>query len=124
MASVECIQDAVRMLVAERQALHERDAGREELESNRLELVGRQQQLSYALIDRHIRSVERNAACAHRNQSCGGVAEIERKPHRRSRRRAQHAFPADGLLRDPEQWAVLTSIIDTLRGQRRAKRAA
>ena len=62
MASVECIQEAVRMLVAKRQALHERDAGRGELESNRLELVGRQQQLSHALIDRYIRRAERNAA--------------------------------------------------------------
>ena len=37
---------------------------------------------------------------------------------------AQHAFAADGLLRDREQRAVLTSIIETLRGQRRARRAA
>jgi hypothetical protein len=28
MASVECLQEAVRALVAERQALHDRDAGR------------------------------------------------------------------------------------------------
>jgi hypothetical protein len=41
MASVECIQEAVRMLVAERQGLRERDGGRNELESNRLELAGR-----------------------------------------------------------------------------------
>jgi hypothetical protein len=52
MASVECLQEALRALVAERQALHERKAGRNELESNRLELADRQQQLSYALIDR------------------------------------------------------------------------
>jgi hypothetical protein len=54
MASVECLQGALRALVAERQALHEQKAGRNELESNRLELVGRQQQLFYALIDRHL----------------------------------------------------------------------
>jgi hypothetical protein len=62
MASVECIQESVRMLVAERQALHERDAGLDELESNRLELVGRQQQFSHALIDRYLRRAERDAA--------------------------------------------------------------
>ncbi len=50
------------MLVAERQALHTRDAGRDELESNRLKLVGRQQQLSHALINRHLRRAERDAA--------------------------------------------------------------
>ena len=62
MASVECLQEAVRMLVAERQALHELGAGRNELESNRLKLVGRQQQLSHALIDRYLPRAERDAA--------------------------------------------------------------
>ena len=52
MASVEGLQEALRMLVAERQALRERHADRDELESNRLELVYRQQQFSRALIDR------------------------------------------------------------------------
>jgi hypothetical protein len=59
MANVECLQEAVRMLVAERQALHARDASHDELESNRLELVGRQQQLSRALIDHYHHRADR-----------------------------------------------------------------
>jgi len=62
MTSVECLQAALRVLVEERQALHERGAGAVELETNRLELVGRQQQLSRALIDRHRLQVKRDAA--------------------------------------------------------------
>jgi hypothetical protein len=62
MASVQCLQDTVRTLVAERQALRERHAGRDELESNRLELARRQRQLSHALIDRCLRRAEHDAA--------------------------------------------------------------
>ena len=62
MARVECIQAAVRLLVAERQAMHERAAGRDELESNRLELVRRQQELSRTLIARCLRRPDREAA--------------------------------------------------------------
>jgi hypothetical protein len=58
MASVECIEEAVRALVAERQALREREARREELESNRLQLVSRNQQLAHALISRYVRPAE------------------------------------------------------------------
>ena len=53
MASVESLHAALHVLVAERQALHERGAVRDELEANRLQLVGRQQELSRALIDRY-----------------------------------------------------------------------
>ncbi|HMH41606.1 MAG TPA: hypothetical protein VK532_10475 [Gaiellaceae bacterium] len=46
------------MLVAERQALHARNASHDELESNRLELVNRQQKLAHALIDRCLRRAD------------------------------------------------------------------
>jgi hypothetical protein len=62
MASVECLQDVIRMLVGERRALRKRDAGRGELESNRRKLGGRQRQLSQALVERHLRPAERDAA--------------------------------------------------------------
>jgi hypothetical protein len=62
MSRVECIQEAVGRLVAERQALHARGAGRDELESNRLELVRRQQELGHAMIARCLRRPERDAA--------------------------------------------------------------
>jgi hypothetical protein len=62
MPDVESLQEMVRALVAERQELHERNAGRDELESNRLELGCRQRQLSHALIDRYLRGAERHAA--------------------------------------------------------------
>lgn len=58
MASVECVQEAVLMLVAARQALRTHNANPDELESNRLELVSRQQQLSHALIDRYLRRAD------------------------------------------------------------------
>jgi len=61
MASVEGVQEELRVLVAERQAMREREAGRDELESNRLELARRQRQLSHALIGRHVRDAGRAA---------------------------------------------------------------
>ena len=51
--SVESLGLRVRTLVAERQALRERGAGRRTLERNRLELVHCQRALSQALIERH-----------------------------------------------------------------------
>ena len=61
MASVEGLQEELRVLVAERQAMREREAGRDALESNRLELALRQRQLSRALIARHLRDAGRAA---------------------------------------------------------------
>jgi hypothetical protein len=62
MASVECLQEATRMLVAARLALRERNAGHGDLESNRLEVAGQQRQLSHAFIERFLSRAERNAA--------------------------------------------------------------
>jgi len=59
---VECLQDQLRALVAQRQELHEHQADRDELESNRLELASRQRELSQAFIDRHVPDAEREAA--------------------------------------------------------------
>jgi len=61
MASVEGLQEELRVLVADRQAMREREAGRDELESNRLELARRERQLSHALIGRHLRDARRAA---------------------------------------------------------------
>ena len=55
MTKIDCLQDALRALVVERQALRERNASREALESNRVEVAHRQRQLSQALIDRYAR---------------------------------------------------------------------
>jgi hypothetical protein len=53
MTKVDCLQNALHALVVERQALRERNASREALESNRVKVAHRQRQLSHALIDRY-----------------------------------------------------------------------
>jgi hypothetical protein len=55
MASVERLQEALRALVAERQALRDHNAGHEALESNRVEVGRLQRELSVALIGRYSR---------------------------------------------------------------------
>ena len=62
MSSVECLVAALGALVAARQAMRDRNAGRDELETNRLEVIRRQRQLSKALIDRHVHRADRDAA--------------------------------------------------------------
>ncbi|HKH30475.1 MAG TPA: hypothetical protein VKA45_05415 [Gaiellaceae bacterium] len=51
---VEQLTNTLRRLVAKRQALRDNGASRGELEHNRLEIVRRQQELSYALIASHL----------------------------------------------------------------------
>jgi hypothetical protein len=51
---IECLEEAVRRLVAERQALREVRADREALESNRLEIGRLNRELSGALIAEHL----------------------------------------------------------------------
>jgi hypothetical protein len=51
--SVEELQQLIEHLTAERQDLRAADAGREPLETNRVELVRAQWSLSHALIRRH-----------------------------------------------------------------------
>jgi hypothetical protein len=53
MASVECLQEQLRELVAKRQALREHHGGRDALESNRLAVGRLQRELSVALIGRY-----------------------------------------------------------------------
>jgi len=62
MTCAEHLQEQLRTLVAQRQALREREASRNELESNRLEIACRQRQLSEALIDLHVPHAEVKAA--------------------------------------------------------------
>lgn len=52
--AIEALERLIGALVIERQELRAAHAGHAELESNRLELNRRQQQLSYALIGRHL----------------------------------------------------------------------
>jgi hypothetical protein len=54
LGDVERLEEGIRALVTERQALRDRGARRSQLESNRLELVRLQWQYSYALIGSHL----------------------------------------------------------------------
>jgi hypothetical protein len=56
------LDEAVRRLVAARQELRERRAGRDELERNRLEIGRLNRQLSEALIAHHLADASPKAA--------------------------------------------------------------
>jgi len=56
------LDEAIRALVAERQAMRDRGFAHGELESNRLELARLQWEFSYALIDRHLPQLAGSAA--------------------------------------------------------------
>ena len=62
MTCVEHLQGQLRALVAQRQELREREASRDQLESNRVELARRQRELSQAFIDLHVLHGGREAA--------------------------------------------------------------
>ena len=51
---VEQLTERLRQLVSERQSLRDHGASTAELESNRLEIVRRQWELSHALIESHV----------------------------------------------------------------------
>jgi hypothetical protein len=60
--AVSALQEAIGALVAERQALRACGASPGELEANRLEIVRRQRQLSYATIGSHLVSLPDDCA--------------------------------------------------------------
>jgi hypothetical protein len=65
--AIHALETSISALVLERQEMRASYADAEELESNRLELVRRQQQLSCALIARHLpSSAPRNAQQEHK----------------------------------------------------------
>ena len=59
---IDALQQAIRTLVAERQAMRRGGATHDELESNRRQLTLRQQQLSYAFIGRQLDPSSRGVA--------------------------------------------------------------
>jgi hypothetical protein len=102
MASVECLQQVLRALVAERQALRERSAGRKALESKRLEVARRQRELSHALIDQYLRRGFRHYRVQSSFSGEGGLGDIARRPLRTHNPRSQVQILPPLLREAPE----------------------
>jgi hypothetical protein len=92
---VACLQQAVRRLVAERQALRERRAEFDELEPNRLEIGRLNRELSAALIAAHVGPADERSAATNPEPE-GRRRALARVARRQRAHRARQAARRPG----------------------------